>query len=175
MRQNFDFAPFFGSTVGFDHVFDLLQSATQVGQTAKSFPPYDIERTGKDAYRIILAVAGFTSEELTLTAERNLLTVEGKRTAGDPQHEQREVLHRGIGAQAFKQTFQLADHVKVTSANLADGLLTVELVREIPEVMRPRQIQIGGKVSERGTSQIAHQAAWLKEGPICLSCEGKEQ
>ncbi len=159
IRQNFDFAPLFGSTVGFDHVFDLLQSATQVGQTAKSFPRYDIERTGKDAYRIILAVAGFTSEELTLTAERNLLTVEGKRAAGDLKSEQREVMHRGIGAQAFKQTFQLADHVKVTSANLADGLLTVELVREIPEVMRPRQIQIESKAAERGSNQIEHQAA----------------
>jgi molecular chaperone IbpA len=159
MRQNFDFAPLFGSTVGFDHVFDLLQSATQVGQSTNGFPPYDIERTDKDAYRIILAVAGFTSEELTLTAERNLLIVEGKRNAADLKHEQRQVLHRGIGARAFKQTFQLADHVKVTSANLADGLLTVDLVREVPEVMRPRQIQIGSKAAERGGSQIEHQAA----------------
>ena len=159
MRQSFDFAPLFGSTVGFDHVFDLLQSATQVGQTSNSFPPYDIERTGKDAYKIILAVAGFTREELTLTAEPNLLTIEGKRGAGDLKLEQREVLHRGIGARAFKQTFQLADHVKVTSASLADGLLMVELVREIPEVMRPRQIQIESKAAERGSSQIEHQAA----------------
>ena len=157
VRQNFDFAPLFGSTVGFDRVFDLLQSATQVGKTDSGFPPYDIERTGKDAYRIILAVAGFTSDELTLTAERNLLTVEGKR-AGDAKPD-RELLHRGIGSRAFKQTFQLADHVKVTAATLADGLLTVELVREIPEVMRPRQIQIGGKSAERGPNKIEHQAA----------------
>ena len=159
MRQNFDFAPLFGSTVGFDHVFDLLQSATQVGQTSNNFPPYDIERTGKDAYKIILAVAGFTREELTLTVERNLLSIEGRRGTGDLKPEQREVLHRGIGARAFKQTFQLADHVKVTSASLADGLLTVELVREIPEVMRPRQIQIESKAAEHGSSQIEHQAA----------------
>lgn len=157
MRQNFDFAPLFGSTVGFDHVFDLLQSATQVGKADNGFPPYDIERTGKDAYRIILAVAGFSSDELTLTTERNVLTVEGKHASSSKP--EREVLHRGIGSRAFKQTFQLADHVKVTSANLADGLLTVELVREIPEVMRPRQIHIGSKAAERGVSQIEHQAA----------------
>jgi len=159
MRQTYDFAPLVGSTVGFDHVFDLLQSATHGGETSDKFPPYDIERTGKDAYRIVLAVAGFTSEELTLTAERNLLTVEGKRSASDPDGRQREVLHRGIGTRAFKQTFQLADHVKVTSASLADGLLTVDLVREIPEIMRPRQIQIGGKAAERQPSQIEAQAA----------------
>ncbi len=159
MRQTYDFAPLFGSTVGFDHVFDLLQLATLGGQADDKFPPYDIERISKDAYKIVLAVAGFTREELTLTAERNLLTIEGKRAASDPNGKQRDVLHRGIGTRAFKQTFQLADHVKVTSASLADGLLTVELVREIPEVMRPRQIQIGGKTSERQPNQIEGQAA----------------
>ena len=159
MRQTYDFAPLFGSTVGFDHVFDLLQSATHGVQMEDKFPPYDIERTRKDAYKIVLAVAGFTSEELTLTAECNLLTIEGKRAASDPTGKQREVLHRGIGTRPFKQTFQLADHVKVTTASLADGLLTVELVREIPEVMRPRQIQIGHKAAEFRPSQIENQAA----------------
>ena len=159
MRQAFDFAPLFGSTVGFDHVFDLLQSATQTGAAAKNFPPYDIERTGKDAYRIVLAVAGFTGEDLTLTAERNLLTVEGKRAAGDQASAPREILHRGIGAQAFKQTFQLADHVKVTGADLADGLLTVELVREIPEAVRPKQIPISGKAAGTRAGRIEQQAA----------------
>ena len=158
MRQGFDFAPLFGSTVGLDRVFDLLQSATRADQSGATFPPYDIERVGKDAYRIVLAVAGFSRDDLTLTAERNLLTVEGKRAA-EAGAEQRELLHRGIGARAFKQTFQLADHVKVTSANLADGLLTVDLVREVPEVMRPRQIEIGGGAPARQSSQIAHQAA----------------
>ena len=159
MRQNFDFAPLFGSTVGFDRVFDILQSATRAEQNGDKFPPYDIERVGKDAYKIILAVAGFTDQELTIVAERNLLTVEGKRTPASAGAEQREILHRGIGARAFKQTFQLADHVKVTSANLADGLLTVELVREVPEIMRPRQIQIGGKANERQPNRIENQAA----------------
>ena len=159
MRPGYDFAPLFGSTVGFDRVFDILQSATRAEQGSDKYPPYDIERVGKDAYKIILAVAGFSREELTLTAERNLLTIEGKRAAADPGAGQREFLHRGIGARAFKQTFQLADHVKVTAADLADGLLTVDLVREVPEVMRPRQIQIGGKAGERQPTQIESQAA----------------
>ena len=159
MRQNFDFAPLFGSTVGFDRVFDILQSATRAEQNGDKFPPYDIERVGKDAYKIILAVAGFTDQELTLIAERNLLTIEGRRTPANTGTEQREILHRGIGARAFKQTFQLADHVKVTSANLANGLLTVELVREVPEIMRPRQIQIGGKATEHQVNRIGNQAA----------------
>jgi molecular chaperone IbpA len=159
MRQNFDFAPLFGSTVGFDRVFDLLQSATRAEQSGDKFPPYDIERVGEDAYKIVVAVAGFRSDELTMTADRNLLTIEGKRAPADPSAGQREILHRGIGARAFKQTFQLADHVKVTSASLADGLLTVDLVREIPEVMRPRQIQIGGNAPESQPNQIENQAA----------------
>ena len=125
MRQSFDFAPLFGSTVGFDHVFDLLQSATRADQSSDKFPPYDIERVGKESYKIVLAVAGFSREELSLTAERNLLTVEGKRAAADAGGEARDILHRGIGARAFKQTFQLADHVKVTSGEpggwIADG------------------------------------------------------
>ncbi len=159
MRQSYDFAPLFGSTVGFDRVFDLLQSATRADQSSDKYPPYDIERVGKDSYKIILAVAGFAREELSLTAERNLLTVEGKRAAADASGEPREILHRGIGARAFKQIFQLADHVKVTSASLADGLLTVELVREIPEIMRPRQIEIAHAAAERRPSQLESQAA----------------
>ena len=155
MRQTFDFAPLFGSTVGFDRVFDLLQTATRAEQPDNTYPPYDIERTGDDSYRIILAVAGFRQDELALTAERNLLTVEGRRAAVG-EAGKREFLHRGIGARAFKQTFHLADHVKVTSAGLADGLLTIDLVREIPEVMRPRQIEIASKA---GSNQIEAQAA----------------
>ncbi len=159
MRQSYDFAPLFGSTIGFDRVFDILQSATRAEQSSDTFPPYDIERVGKDFYKIVLAVAGFNRDELSLTAERNLLTVEGKRAAADASAEPREILHRGIGARAFKQTFQLADHVKVTSASLADGLLTVELVREIPEIMRPRQIEIAGEAGEHRPSRIESQAA----------------
>jgi len=158
MRQNYDFGPLFGSTIGFDHMFDLLQSAARAEHQDNKYPPYDIERTGNDSYRIVMAVAGFKQNELALTAERNLLTVVGRRT-GEHEGQQRDYLHRGIGARAFNQTFQLADHVKVVSAALADGLLTVELVREIPEVMRPRHIPIGDKGAEPRASQIEARAA----------------
>jgi len=138
----------FGSTVGFDRVFDLLQSATRRQQEADKYPPYDIERTGENAFRITLAVAGFKEDEIAITAERNLLFVRGERKAEAPGAE-REFLYRGIGARPFKQRFQLADHVKVTSASLMDGLLTIELVREIPEVLRPRRIEVERKTPEK--------------------------
>lgn len=158
MRQNYDFGPLFGSTVGFDRVFDLLQNATRGEPQGDKYPPYDIERTGEDAYRITLAVAGFREDELTVTTERNLLFVEGehREKASGPE---REFLHRGIGARAFKQRFQLADHVKVSDANLTDGLLTIDLVREIPEVMRPRRIEVGRKTAEARPQQIEGQRA----------------
>jgi len=159
MPQNFDFGPLFGSTVGFDRVFDLLQSATRGEQQGDKYPPYDIERTGEDAYRITLAVAGFREDELTITAERNLLFVEGEHRQAEASGPEREFLHRGIGARAFKQRFQLADHVKVTDANLTDGLLTIDLVREIPEVMRPRRIEVGRKPAQAEPQQIEGQRA----------------
>ncbi len=141
MRQTFDFAPLFGSTVGFDRVFDLLQSAGRGEPQDDKYPPYDIERTGENTFRITLAVAGFRDNELSITAERNVLLVEGQHTA-EANGTQREFLYRGIGARPFKQRFQLADHVKVSKAHLADGLLAIDLQREIPEVMRPRKIEI---------------------------------
>jgi len=124
-----------------------------------SIPPYDIERTAEDAYRITLAVAGFREDELTITAERNLLFVEGAHSKVETSGPGREFLHRGIGARTFKQRFQLADHVKVTSASLTDGLLTIELVREIPEVMRPRRIEVERKVADAQPQQIEGQRA----------------
>ncbi len=158
MRQTFDFAPLFGSTVGFDRVFDLLQSATRgEPQQDDKYPPYDIERTGADTYRITLAVAGFSDHELSITTERNSLLVEGQHKA-DANGAQREFLFRGIGARAFKQRFQLADHVKVTKAHLADGLLTIDLLREVPEAVRPRKIDIES-LSQGGSPQIAAQRA----------------
>jgi molecular chaperone IbpA len=159
MPQSYDFGPLFGSTVGFDRVFDLLQSATRGPQEGDSFPPYDIERTGENAYRITLAVAGFREDELTITAERNLLFIEGEHRRNEAPGAEREFLHRGIGARAFKQRFQLADHVKVTSASLMDGLLTIELVREIPEVLRPRRIEVERKTAETKPQQIEGQQA----------------
>ena len=106
MPQVYDFGPLFGSTVGFDRVFDLLQSATRGQQEADKYPPYDIERTGENAFRITLAVAGFKEDELTITAERNLLFVEGERRKAEAPGAEREFLYRGIGARPFKQRFQ---------------------------------------------------------------------
>jgi molecular chaperone IbpA len=159
MPQSYDFGPLFGSTVGFDRVFDLLQSATRGPQEGDRFPPYDIERTGENAYRITLAVAGFREDELAITAERNLLFIEGEHRRPEAPEGEREFLHRGIGARAFKQRFQLADHVKVTGASLMDGLLTIELVREIPEVLRPRRIEVERKTAETKPQQIEGQQA----------------
>jgi molecular chaperone IbpA len=144
MRTEFDFSPLFRSTVGFDRMFDLLQHSTRGGPDEHhNYPPYDIERTGEDSYRVTLAVAGFRPEELTVTAQQNLLLVAGDKRAGGGE-QQRQVLYRGIAGRSFERRFELADHVKVVGANLADGLLTIELRREVPEAMRPRRIEIGG-------------------------------
>ncbi len=138
MRPTFDFAPLFRSSVGFDRMLNTLENATRL-EAVEAWPPYDIAKTGQDSYRITLAVAGFTPEELTLTQEPNILVVTGQKA----QEEQGQYLHRGIAHRGFQRRFELADHVKVTGANLVDGLLTIELVREIPEEMKPRRIQIG--------------------------------
>jgi len=147
MRTEFDFSPLFRSTVGFDRMFDLLRHSTRGGPDEHhNYPPYDIERTGEDSYRVTLAVAGFRPEELTVTAQQNLLLVTGDRrgNGGGGGEQQRQVLYRGIAGRSFERRFELADHVKVVGANLADGLLTIELRREVPETMRPRRIEIGG-------------------------------
>ena len=138
MRPTFDFAPLFRSSVGFDRMLNALESASRL-EAVDTWPPYDILKTGQDSYRITLAVAGFTPEELVLDHEPNLLVVSGQKAGA----ENAQYLHRGIAHRAFKRRFELADHVKVTGANLADGLLTIELVREIPETMTPRRIEIG--------------------------------
>ena len=143
MRTEFDFSPLFRSTVGFDRMFDLLRHSTRGGPDEHhNYPPYDIERTGEDSYRVTLAVAGFRPEELTVTAQQNLLLVTGDRH-GNGGEQQRQLLSRGIAGRSFERRFELADHVKVVGANLADGLLTIELRREVPETMRPRRIEIG--------------------------------
>ena len=144
MRTEYDFSPLFRSTVGFDRMFDLLQHAAH-GGVDENYPPYDIERTGEDSYRVTLAVAGFRPEEITVTAQQNLLVVSGdRRNRGEGGEQQRQVLYRGIAGRSFERRFELADHVKVVGANLSDGLLTIELQREVPEAMRPRRIEIGG-------------------------------
>jgi molecular chaperone IbpA len=145
MRTEFDFSPLFRSTVGFDRMFDLLQHSARGGPDEHhNYPPYDIERTGEDSYRVTLAVAGFRPEELTVTAQQNLLLITGDRRGKGGGEQQRHVLYRGIAGRNFERRFELADHMKVVGANLADGLLTIELRREVPEAMRPRRIEIGG-------------------------------
>ena len=138
--RTFDLSPLYRSTVGFDRLFNLLDSVNG-GETAQPYPPYNIERTGENAYRITMAVAGFGENELDIQAKENVLTVKGEKR--DEKQETREILYRGIAARAFERRFQLADHVEVTGATLENGLLHIDLVREIPEAMKPRKIQIG--------------------------------
>jgi molecular chaperone IbpA len=145
MRTNLNFSPLFRSTIGFDRVFDLLENASRT-QSLDSWPPYDIIRTSEDSYRITMAVAGFSEDEITITHEPNMLVVSGNR----PDEGGADYLHRGMPGRSFERRFELADHVKVTSANLANGLLTVALVREVPEEMKPRRVQIrAGEATER--------------------------
>ncbi|KMO36492.1 molecular chaperone [Methylobacterium tarhaniae] len=137
MRQ-FDLAPLYRSTVGFDRLFSALDQFV-TSDAAPTYPPYNIERTAENAYRITLAVAGFTDQDLSIETRENALTVKGERKA---EAKQSEFLHQGIAARGFERRFQLADHVQVTGAVLENGLLHVDLVREIPEAKKPRQIQI---------------------------------
>jgi molecular chaperone IbpA len=139
--RTFDFTPYRRSTVGFDRLFDLLENNARQAQ-GDNYPPFDLERRGEDRYRITLAVAGFKSGEIEITAQQNLLLVAGKRDNGDQDRSQ--FLHVGIANRSFERRFELADFVRVEDANLADGLLTIDLVREIPEAMKPQKIAIGG-------------------------------
>ena len=139
--RTYDLSPLYRSTVGFDRMFSLLDQVT--GAEAPTYPPYNIERTGETAYRITVAVAGFGEGDLSIESRENTLTIKGAKdqpTAGAPRTES---LYQGIAARAFERRFQLADHVLVTGAQLENGLLHVDLVREIPEAQKPRQIKIG--------------------------------
>ncbi len=140
MRQ-FDLTPLYRSTVGFDRLFSLLDSQVAGNQTP-TYPPYNIERTADDEYRITMAVAGFKDEELTVEVKEGTLTVTGSKD--EAETDETNVLYRGIASRAFERRFQLADHVVVTGAALEHGLLHVSLKREVPEAMKPRQIPIGG-------------------------------
>ena len=137
----FDFAPLYRSTVGFDRLVQLLDSASGFDAEAPAYPPYNIERLGENEYRITMAVAGFAENELKLEVKEQTLTIKGEKAAEDKG---RVFLHRGIAARAFERRFQLADHVEVHGADLKDGLLHVDLVRNVPERLKPRTIAIGG-------------------------------
>ena len=148
--RTYDLNPLWRSTIGFDRLFDLLDETQHT--TEDNYPPYNIERLGEDRYQISLALAGFSPDEIAVTAEQNVLTVEGRRS---DKHEH-EYLYQGISARPFKRQFNLADYVQVKSATFHNGLLRVELGREIPEAMKPRRIAIGGGAS---AGQITQKAA----------------
>lgn len=135
-----DFTPYRRTTVGFDRLFDLLERQARANG-GDNYPPFNIERQGDDAYRITLAVAGFKSEDLDITAQQNLLVVKGAR----PEEDNREFIHVGIANRGFERRFELADYVRVENADLADGLLIIDLVREVPDAMKPKKIKVGAK------------------------------
>jgi molecular chaperone IbpA len=137
--DRFDFSPLFRSTIGFDRLARMVDAANRVDSSALSYPPYNIEKTGEDSYRLTMAVAGFSQDEIDITVQENTLLVTGKAQQEDQNG---RYLHRGIARRAFERRFSLADHIKVTGASLDNGLLHVDLVREIPEAAKPRQIKI---------------------------------
>ncbi|APO71066.1 HSP20 family heat shock protein (plasmid) [Rhizobium gallicum] len=159
MRNEFDFAPLYRSSIGFDRVFNLLNNAQRF-QAVDTWPPYDIVKAGEDEYRITMAVAGFAEEDLSVTHERNVLVIAGAK----PDKEDMQYLHHGIAGRSFERRFELADHVKVLGASLKNGLLSVELKREIPEEMKPRRIAIG-----------TNEAKQAKEETGPLQIEGEKQ
>ena len=143
--RSYDLSPLFRSTVGFDRMMRLLDAAGRVDESALTYPPYNIEKTGEDSYRVTMAVAGFSQDELNITVQEGVLTVTGKAVK---EEEPKQFLHRGIARRAFERRFELADHIQVRGADLRDGLLAIELVREIPEAMKPRSIKIGSSKVE---------------------------
>lgn len=142
--NRFDLTPYRRSTVGFDRLFDLLENNSRNG--GDNYPPFNIERRNDDAYRITIAVAGFRSRDLDITAQQNLLTVIGKKR--DEVTDNGEMLHVGIANRGFERRFELADYVRVENADLQDGLLVIDLIREVPEAMKPKKIAIGGNTLE---------------------------
>jgi molecular chaperone IbpA len=156
VMDRFDFSPLYRSTIGFDRLTRLVDAATHVDSTAVAYPPYNIERTGEDAYRLTMAVAGFSPAELDITVQENTLLVTGK---GQKEDENAGgYLHRGIARRTFERRFSLADHMKVVGASLDNGLLCVDVVREVPETAKPRTINICttvGSVQPQVTEQKA--------------------
>lgn len=144
--RSFDLAPLYRSTVGFDRLFSMLDQTSGLEAPTQSYPPYNIERTGENAYRISVAVAGFTDKDMSIEVKEQALTIRGEKAAGEGEAKP-DYLHQGIAARAFERRFQLADHVKVTGAKLANGLLTIDLQREIPEEKKPRAIPVQGQAA----------------------------
>jgi molecular chaperone IbpA len=142
MRSAFDFAPYRRSTVGFDRLFDMLENSN-VGQTQENYPPFDLIKKGENDYCIELAVAGFKPDEIDITAQQNVLIVSGRKNE-ENEEKGSDYIYRGIATRSFERRFALADHIQVKGADLKDGLLSIDLVREIPEAMKPRKINIAG-------------------------------
>ena len=143
---NFDLTPLFRTTVGFDRLMDLVDNRLTTAKSETGYPPYNIEKLGEDRYRVTLAVAGFSRENLDIVVEKNQLTVTGQ--TGEQAENETQFLHRGIAKRAFRHRFEVADNVHVVGADLANGLLSVELKREVPEELKPRRIEIGATGSQ---------------------------
>jgi len=152
--RNYDLSPLWRSSVGFDRLFDLIDDSLRLSGE-DNYPPYNIERTGEDQYQICLALAGFTPEEISITAEQNVLTVEGRKAEkGDHQY-----LYQGISARPFRRAFNLAEYVQAKGASFEQGLLKIKLAREVPEAMKPRKIAIASGAAGAHSQQIEHQKA----------------
>jgi molecular chaperone IbpA len=152
--RTFDPTSLWRSTIGFDRLFNLLDESTRwTGED--NYPPYNIERSGEDQYRISIALAGFSPEDLAITAEQNVLTVEGRKA----EKVDRQYLYQGISSRPFRRVFSLADHVQVKAASFEAGLLKIELVREVPEAMKPRRVAINGGIDGNDNQRIEHKKA----------------
>ena len=146
--RTYDFSPLFRSTIGFDRLTNIMDTAMRQSDATEAYPPYNIQKTGENSYCITLAVAGFSEEELEIVSHEGKLVIEG-RVKSNEENKENIFLHRGIAGRAFKRSFQLADHIKIMGANLSNGLLNVELVREIPEELKPRKIEISSSLKTR--------------------------
>ena len=155
--STYDLTPFYRSTVGFDRLFNLLDQVAS--DSSPGYPPYNIESTGENAFRITVAVSGFAEAELSIVAKENTLTIKGEKTANENGREKSAVLYRGIAARAFERVFQLADFVQVKTASLENGLLHVDLIREIPEAKKPRSIPISTAAQAQVVDGSANKAA----------------
>lgn len=154
--RNFDLSPLFRSSIGFDRMTRLLDAATRMDDSAFSYPPYNIEKTGENAYRITMAVAGFSEDDLNVTVQENSLVISGKLNKSE---DEKKYLYRGIAGRAFERRFELAEHIRVSGASLVNGLLHVDLVREVPEAMKPRTIKIEAKGTPVQHQTIESEAA----------------
>lgn len=161
--STFDFSPLFRSTIGFDRLMSLIESSNQWADSGNGYPPYNIEKTGTDTYRITLAVAGFAEDELAIESRDALLVVEGRKSEPEASA---ALLYRGIAGRSFKRQFQLADHVKVVGASLSNGLLVIDLVRELPEAMKPRRIAIETSSPSRKAFEAKPIEAKAHEGDL---------